>query len=180
MINHPDVSSVWGTWAEQQEAALQHRDRANEHALKALHSPQVATTPVSPCNASLEPPLGSPDTSRTLQPGSGSEIRIQNAAIPRETTQHRKRATTKRKISRSDFSLWRILGPFFPVDRLRKRLCTTRGCFFPGCIHKPYLRYMAIMVRACAVHGGVQKCIGGDLATPASQSSERFNGRRLT
>ncbi|CAM9775590.1 unnamed protein product [Sphacelaria rigidula] len=66
-INHPDVSSAWGTWAEQQEAALQHRDRGKEHAVKALPSPQVATTPVSPCNTSLEPPLGSPDTSQTLQ-----------------------------------------------------------------------------------------------------------------
>ncbi|CAM9592772.1 unnamed protein product, partial [Sphacelaria rigidula] len=61
MINHPVVSSAWWTWAEQQEAAFQHRDRAKEHALKALHSPEVATTPASPCNASLEPLLGSPD-----------------------------------------------------------------------------------------------------------------------
>lgn len=57
IVNHPDVSSTWGTWTEQQKAALQHRDRAKEHELKALHSPEVETTQVHPYNASLGPSL---------------------------------------------------------------------------------------------------------------------------
>ncbi|CAM9311926.1 unnamed protein product [Sphacelaria rigidula] len=61
MINHPDASSAWGTWTEQQEASMQNRDRAKEHALKALPPSGVATTPVSPYNSSLRPPVELPD-----------------------------------------------------------------------------------------------------------------------